>query len=239
MRVTIEQLHQHVFELWGREDGIRWDTNGFGGKADLVTGTIRIPPIRSEAAYAVALHEIGHIRCQHLDKEAVGAEEVACEILTCERRAWEWARDNALIWTPTMERAAEAGIGHYEARLAGKLTEYFYERVLALVNDLCEGGNPDGPEIWYALVRNACELAEMYEEPAEVLINLIDQYFAKPNPAFMGGRPGSETMTNIFPAPPPVPLSKPLDTKPLDASGVTSVWQPPPLPPEQDVPAGE
>jgi hypothetical protein len=72
MRVTIEQLHQHEFELWGREDGIRWDTNGFGGKADLVTGTIRIPPIRSEAAYAVALHEIGHIRCQHLDKEAVG-----------------------------------------------------------------------------------------------------------------------------------------------------------------------
>ena len=39
------------------------------------------------------------------------------EVLACERRAWEWARDNALIWTPTMEREAEAGIASYEAHL--------------------------------------------------------------------------------------------------------------------------
>jgi hypothetical protein len=125
MRVTIEQLHQHVLDLWGRQDRIEWDTHGSGGKADLETGTIRIPPIGSEAAYAVALHEIGHIRCKHLDDlDTGGAEGVAREVLACEQRAWEWARDNALIWTPTMEREAEAGVRHYEASFAGTEKEY-------------------------------------------------------------------------------------------------------------------
>ena len=68
------------------------------------------------------------------------------EVLACERRAWEWARDNALIWTPTMEREAEAGIASYEAHLAGATKDYFYKRVLELVNDLGLG-DPVGPEI--------------------------------------------------------------------------------------------
>ena len=90
------------------------------------------------------------------------------EVLACERRAWEWARDNALIWTPTMEREAEAGIAWYEAHFAGATNDYFYNRVLALVNDLCVGGDPVGPEIWCALIRNACELAQLYEEPKRI-----------------------------------------------------------------------
>jgi hypothetical protein len=181
MRVTIEQLHQHVLDLWGREDGIEWDTkSGWGAKADPENGTIRIPLIRSEAAYPVALHEIGHIRCRHLDNlDDLGPEDAAREVLACERRAWEWARDNALIWMPAMEREAEARIGHYEASLAGTTKDYFYKQVLALVNDLCAGGNPDGPEIWDALIRNACELAEIYDEPKETLIDLIDKYPAR------------------------------------------------------------
>ena len=34
MRVTIEQLHQHVLDVWGGENGIEWDTHGLGGKAE-------------------------------------------------------------------------------------------------------------------------------------------------------------------------------------------------------------
>jgi hypothetical protein len=157
-----------------------------GAKAE--HGTIRIPPIRTEAAYAVALHEIGHIRCHHSDNlDVVGAEDLVREVLACERRAWEWAGDNALIWTPTMEREAEAGIASYEAHFAGATKDYLYKRVLELVNDLCLG-DPVGPEIWYALIRNACELAQLYEEPKEVLIDLVDRQFAKPNPAFTARR---------------------------------------------------
>jgi hypothetical protein len=178
MRVTIEQLHQHVLDLWGGEDGIEWDALGLWVKADIENGTIRIPPIRSEAAYAVALHEIGHIRDQHSDNlDNLGAEDAAQEVLACERRAWQWARDNALIWTPTMENEAKAATASYEAHFAGTMKDYFYQRVLAFVGDLCVGGDPVGPEIWYALIRNACELAEMYEEPKEVLLDLIETYF--------------------------------------------------------------
>ena len=122
MRITIEQLHQRVLDLRGRDDGIEWNTLGLDGQADPQNGTIRILPIRSEAAYAVALHEIGHIRCRHLDNLddlSLGAEDAAGEVLACERRAWEQARDNALIWTPTMECEADAGIAHYEAHFGG------------------------------------------------------------------------------------------------------------------------
>ena len=31
---------------------------------------------------------------------------------------------------------------------------------------------------------NACELAQLYEEPKEVLIDLVEKQFAPPNPAF-------------------------------------------------------
>jgi hypothetical protein len=55
-----------------------------------------------------------------------------------------------------MEREAEAGIASYEAQFADATKDYFYKRVLALVNDRCVG-DPVGPEIWYALIRNACE----------------------------------------------------------------------------------
>src|SRR5262245_6671078 len=61
------------------------------------TGEIFISPIRSEISYATALHELGHIfgRHQHSRSEMVR-----------ERWAWKWARANALVWTPRMERDA-------------------------------------------------------------------------------------------------------------------------------------
>jgi hypothetical protein len=53
-----------------------------GAKADPENGTIRIPLIRSEAACAVALHEIGHIRCRHLDNlDDLGPEDAAREVI--------------------------------------------------------------------------------------------------------------------------------------------------------------
>ena len=76
--------------------------------ADHETGTLQLHPIKSEAAYAAALHEIGHIRQGPGD-----------DVLLAERRAWDWARENALIWTPTMEREAERGMRAYEEATAG------------------------------------------------------------------------------------------------------------------------
>ena len=58
---------------------------------------LHIPRIRSKEDYATAPHEIGHI-CGRYQKSA--------KLLTRERWAWDWADENALQWTPIMEREA-------------------------------------------------------------------------------------------------------------------------------------
>jgi hypothetical protein len=60
---------------------------------------IRIPPIRSTISYATAMHELGHQlgNPRHQNSSSVMARE---------RDAWRWARSNAKIWTPAMERQA-------------------------------------------------------------------------------------------------------------------------------------
>jgi hypothetical protein len=58
---------------------------------------IWIRPVTSPRSYATALHEIGHI---------LGRHQLSGVALTRERWAWDWARRNALQWTPAMERQA-------------------------------------------------------------------------------------------------------------------------------------
>jgi hypothetical protein len=161
--------------VWGKDDGIEWVSEVFMPTANHETGTLRLHPIKSEATYAVALHEIGHLR-----------QGLGDDVLLDERRAWDWARDNALIWTPTMEREAERCMGSYESHEKGEahLAAYYYDQILALVCDLLLG-NADGEQVCDALIRNAVELAEMYEEcdrkaARRALMDLIDKYLPAP-----------------------------------------------------------
>ena len=57
--ITLQDLHQHVFDLWGKADGIEWAEAGLDAVAYYDTGTIRIHPITSEAAYAGACTKSG------------------------------------------------------------------------------------------------------------------------------------------------------------------------------------
>lgn len=68
---------------------------------------IVIAPVKSEISYAVALHEIGHVRGRHQGSN---------RIFVRERGAWQWARKSARTWTPRMERYAQASLGWYAAR---------------------------------------------------------------------------------------------------------------------------
>jgi hypothetical protein len=131
------------------------------------------------------LHEIGHIRNGRVD-----------DILIEERRAWEWARDNALVWTPTMQREADVSMRGYELAVNGEddahWTDFYYDQILALVCDLL-GDNDYGELMYDALVRNAAELAEMYEyydrnAARRVLTRLIDKYL----PAAGRNDPGAD-----------------------------------------------
>ena len=176
--ITLEDLHQHVLDLWGKEDGIEWIDTSWMPTADCESGTVRLHRVNSEAAYAVALHEIGHIR------------QGLCEdLLVEERRAWEWAKANALVWTPTMQRKAEQSMGSYETDDA-HLADYYYDQILALVCDLLVG-NANGEQVYDALIRNAVELAAMYElgnarEARRILICLVDKYLAAATEAAPG-----------------------------------------------------
>jgi hypothetical protein len=165
--ITVEGLHQHVLNL-AADLRIVW--SAWCAKAEPEIGTVTLRPIKSEKAYAVALHEIGHIRTGRFD-----------DVLIEERRAWEWARDNALVWTPTMQRHADSCLEQYEADDA-HLAEYYYDEISAFVNDLLDG-NADGELVYDALVGNAVELAQIYEnynakEVRLVLIRLIDEHLA-------------------------------------------------------------
>jgi hypothetical protein len=146
--ISLEDLHQHVLDLWGKDDGIEWVSEVFMPAANHETGTLRLHLIKSETAYAVALHEIGHIRQGRFE-----------DLLIEERRAWEWARENALIWTPTMEREAERSIRDHETGDdEGPKATFYYDQILGCVNDLLVGGNTDGEQVYDALIRNAVEL---------------------------------------------------------------------------------
>jgi len=77
----------------------------FTGKnnANHDTKTIDIRPVKSRQRYAIALHEIGHLLSRSARKPR----------LFQEGEAWQWARDNALEWTPVMQRALLDGLHSY------------------------------------------------------------------------------------------------------------------------------
>jgi hypothetical protein len=68
---------------------------------------ICIAPVRSAVSYCTALHEIGHIR---------GRYQISPRVMVRERAAWAWARSNALVWTPIMERSAQKSLDWYAPR---------------------------------------------------------------------------------------------------------------------------
>jgi hypothetical protein len=70
---------------------------------------LQLPPVRSSISYATALHEIGHAKGRYQNSRSV---------MTRERAAWQWARENALIWTETMERRALNALAWYAKRVS-------------------------------------------------------------------------------------------------------------------------
>lgn len=76
---------QHIAMLC-QEHGIRRTVADSRGRASVRERHIQHPPIRTEMAYFVALHEIGHI--------VVGLDGTRLER---EARCWEWALEHALV----------------------------------------------------------------------------------------------------------------------------------------------
>lgn len=78
-----------------------WCKDKYGAYAFSYYRCIRIPPIKSDMTYAIALHEIGHI----LDGDS-------------EIDAWVWAIENAVEWTKPMENMMMRCLQcHYDAMI--------------------------------------------------------------------------------------------------------------------------
>jgi hypothetical protein len=115
-RVSVAVMQRHIEILIAahipfdipiiRRDGIRGaQTLWRGSSRELLE--ITLPRVKSPISYAVALHELGHI---------CGRYQRSRRVMVRERWAWAWARKNALIWTPRLERYATEALSWYAAR---------------------------------------------------------------------------------------------------------------------------
>lgn len=110
MNVTVLAMGQHVTALCAEHDiTISWCRRPTEAWAVIDFEEICIPPIKSPISYATALHEIGHI---------LGQYQRSKHEMVRERWAWQWAKRNALMWTPVMDRRADASLQYHAAGIA-------------------------------------------------------------------------------------------------------------------------
>ncbi len=106
--INVESMRTHIDALICQRDIIVKWLKRPGGMAYALAelGEIWITPIKSVVSYSTALHEIGHV---------LGRFQTSNRCLVRERWAWTWAEENALIWTPPMQRNRERCMGWYAA----------------------------------------------------------------------------------------------------------------------------
>jgi hypothetical protein len=109
-KLTAPVLLAHIHDLCERYN-IGWSTfpsgRGYCGLAIPDTKEIETPEIKGWRSYPTTLHEIGHI---------VGPyQHPWWHTMMHERGAWTWARRNALIWSPGMEKLAQESLAWYAA----------------------------------------------------------------------------------------------------------------------------
>lgn len=90
----MNKYSEHVMLLCEKHD-ITVGSHSRGGRAFRKSRLVNIRPVKSAITYAVALHEIGHV---------LGKKQSSSYSLEKETYAWLWAIDNAIEWSPTMEK---------------------------------------------------------------------------------------------------------------------------------------
>jgi len=109
----LEAMREHINDycaVLASADGIEtnWTSQHLKAEASLDAGFITIPHIRSHVAYAVALHEIGHIYGKHQRHPST---------MVRERWAWKFARRHAMLWTEEMETQKVTSLKWYESQI--------------------------------------------------------------------------------------------------------------------------
>ena len=112
--VTVPAMQAHAERLCEEHDIVwrRHDSRSRRAYALPEFEEIHTPPIRGAVSYAVVMHEIGHV---------LGRYQRSRSVLVREDWAWRWARRNALLWTPQMERCATRSLGWYVSLAAPEI----------------------------------------------------------------------------------------------------------------------
>lgn len=104
--ISVDDMVEHIIDLCERHQiDVELEPPGRAWACHEMS-VIGIPVVRTAKTYATALHEIGHI---------LGAHQRSRSVMVCERWAWRWAKRNARVWTPTMERRMCFCLAWYEA----------------------------------------------------------------------------------------------------------------------------
>jgi hypothetical protein len=92
---------------------------------------VQFVPVWSALTYAVALHELGHALGRHVNH---------VDDIVRERDAWDWARANAIAWTPKMERLAAMCMRRANKKWDAwmKVLNAMHERADRAINSGCE-----------------------------------------------------------------------------------------------------
>ncbi|MBE3072755.1 MAG: hypothetical protein IMZ67_07240 [Acidobacteria bacterium] len=88
-------------------------------------GVVVARPVTDETSYAVVLHELGHViapsgqlglelECRRRGGTPTTARDWALLVVE-EEAAWEWAKHDALDWTPAMESVCQYALSTYRA----------------------------------------------------------------------------------------------------------------------------
>lgn len=125
--VDCDTLRLHADELAELYPDIevRWGDISRGaayGRANQVTGVIRMqaPCIRNADDYATLVHEYGHLLGPWQSKRGVRYSKPKSGRMVEECGAWVWGMENAVAWTPKMERHVQRHLGYLARRAARK-----------------------------------------------------------------------------------------------------------------------
>jgi hypothetical protein len=101
--MTLAEMKAHVLTILDKHE-IAYGFHPRKAWAIVDGWEVQIQPIKSALSYATALHEIGHLLGRHRQSR---------RHMVRERDAWNWARKNAIQWTPAMERYAQKCLDWY------------------------------------------------------------------------------------------------------------------------------
>lgn len=101
-------------------------TLGRYGGVDRIT----IAPIRDEATYAIALHEMGHCASPTGSMRSKDNAESKTLMLLEEESAWEWAKRYAIVWTITMQQVELQAMTSYRQSLEDEQKEQIRRMVV-------------------------------------------------------------------------------------------------------------